>query len=322
MSLTAVSPEVVWTLVEAVEFDVVLQSGSGDDILVYTTLATLGFVGGLYAIYIGTNTYQKYALVKNTATERVRSIAMGRTEVEGGVQPAGEARSKPFDDEECVYAYWRMAEYTPSRNDDGETEYSWNTKAVGSYGTPFYLEGESGRKVLVDDPSEATVTLSGDARERTFVSQNTEPDERIVQFCESQGISPTSKWRRRYTQDVLVPGNKAYVLGQALERDEPVGPNNEDRIVLTHDESSGEFLISDKPQQHLQEHYRKWSFIYAGSGLGVGAYSLWAWLTNATEHGFDGAAMGAIIGLVILAVIYYYRERVARAIDRFKGDFG
>lgn len=322
MAWTAVSSEIVWVLAELGEFDVLLQSEGGDSVLLYTILATLGFFGGLYAIYLGKNTYQKYALVKNTATERVRSIAMGRTEVEGGVTVAGTAPSKPFEDEECVYAYWRIAEYTPRENDDGETEYTWNTKAVGSYGTEFYLEGESGRQVLVDDPSDATVTLSNDARERKNFGKNATPDERIAQFCESQDMSPTSKWRRRYTQDVIVPGDKIYVLGEAVERDEPVGPNNEDRIVLTHDSSNDEFLLSDKPQQHLQEHYRKWSLLYAGGGLAVSAYCLWAWFVNAGDGGYGEAITGAIIGLVVLAVIVYERDRVAEGIDKFKGDFG
>jgi len=318
MGWETLSLEIAWALAG---FDVVLQSG-GDDVLLNTTLATVAFLGGLYAIKLGTDTYRKYALVKNTATESVRSIAMGRTEVEGEVRRAGEPLSKPFDDDECVYAYWRMAEYTPSENDDGETEYSWDTKAVGSYGTTFYLEGESGRQVLVDDPTDATVPLSDDARERTFVERNTEPDDRIAQFCKSQDISPESQWQRRYTQDVLVPGDSAYVLGEAVERDDPVGPHNEDRIVITHDSSNDEFLVSDKPQQQLRQHYRKWTLVYAGGGLGVSAYSLWAWLTNATDHGFEVSVAGAAVGFVIVATVYYKRERVAEAIDRFKGDFG
>lgn len=322
MAWETVAPEFVWMLSEIAGLDVVLQSETDDSILLYTILATVGFVGGLYAVKLGWDSYQKYSLVKNTATERVRSIAMGQTEVEGGVKLAGQAPSKPFDDDECVYADWRIAEYTPRENDDGEREYSWNTKAVGSYGTTFYLEGESGRQVLVDDPADATVTLSDDARERKFVERNAEPDERIAQFCMSQDISPTSKWRRRYTQDVIVPGKKVYVLGEAVQRDEPVGPNNEDRILLTRDEFTGAFLISDMPQQHLQEHYRNWSLLYAGGGLGVGAYSLWAGLTNATEHGVGEAIPGVIIGLVILGAVYYKRERVGKAIERFKGDFG
>lgn len=322
MGWATVSPEFAWVLLEIAEFDVVLQSEEEDSVLLYTILATLGFFGGVYAIYLGTDTYQKYSLVKNTATERVRSIAMGRTEVNGVVRPAGQCPKKPFADEDCVYAYWRMAEYTPSKNDEGETEYSWNTKAVGSFGTEFYLEGESGREVLVDDPSDGTVTLTDEKREETFVGRGDEPDERIGQFCKSQDLEPTSKYRRRYRQDVIVPGDMVYVLGQAVERDEPVGPNNEDKILLTEDDASDTFIVSDKSEADLQDHYRTWSMIYLGGGLAVAAYSLWAWFVNAGDGGYGEAITGAVIGLAMLGVIYYERERVAKGIDKFKGDFG
>ena len=320
MTLLTGGSDLLWLLAETIGFETVLQTGGGENILLYNTLATLGFFGGLYAMYRGKNTYQQYTLVKNTGQEKIRSIALGRTELIGGVSPAGECPSKPFEDEDCVYASWRVAEYTPSRDEDEDK--SWNTKAVGSYGTEFYLESENGRQVLVDDPTEATVTLSNDSRERAYVGSNESPSERIQQFCKSQDISPTSRWRRRYTQDVLVPGETAYVLGQAVEREEPVGPNNEDRIKITQDDATGTFVISDKPETDLQEHYRNWSLYYLGGGLALSAYTLWAWFVNAGDGGYGDAITATIIGLVILAVIYYKRERFATEFEKFKGEFG
>lgn len=320
MGLFAGGPQFLWAIAEAVEFGTLLQSGGDDEILLYSILATVGFFGGLYALFLGKNTYQRYTLVKSTASERVRSIAIGRTEVSGVVRAAGDACTQPFDDADCVYAYWRLAEYTPSSSDDQEN--SWSTKAVGSYGTEFYLEGESGRQVLVDDPSDATVTLSDSCRSLNYVGANETPDDRIAAFCERQDISPTSRYRRRYTQDILAPGDTARIHGQAVEREQPVGPNNEDRILLTADESSGEFLISDKEESKLQTHYRNWSLIYGGGGLSVSAYCLWAWLTNGAQAGLNDALLGGVIGLVLLGTLFYYRERAATAIDRFKGDFG
>lgn len=322
MTLETVGPALVSVLSAVFEFDTVLQTQEDDDVLVYTLVATIGFVGGLYGIKRGWDTYRKYSLVRNTATERVRSVAMGQTELEGVVRPAGDAPSKPFDNGECVYAYWRLAEYTPEENDDGETEYSWNTIAVGSYGTEFFLEGESGQQVLVDDTSDATVTLSDGARERTHVEGNEEPSERIAQFCTSRDISPTSRWRRRYTQDVIVPGQEVYVLGEAVPRDDPAGPTNADRVLLTRDSFTGEFIVSDKSQGHLRRHYRNWSILYAGSGVVVSVYLFWAWLTNASDAGYDGALTGAAIGLAILGVVYHQRDRVGRALDRFKNNLG
>ena len=136
-----------------------------------------------------------------------------------------------------------------------------------------------------------------------------EPDEQIAQFCENQNLSPRSQWRRRYVQDVLVPDDEVYVLGEAVQRGDPVGPNNEDRILITVDRTNDEFLISDKSQQHLQEHYRKWTLISIGVGLLISVYSLSGTLEIYTDYGLGVVVFGAVVGVAILTAIHMNRER-------------
>jgi len=74
--------------------DTALQSDGIGELLV---LLPAGFMFGLYLIYKGTDKYRKYALVRNTATERIRSMALGRTELEGVARPAEKVLDQASD---------------------------------------------------------------------------------------------------------------------------------------------------------------------------------------------------------------------------------
>jgi len=277
---------------------VVLQA---DDTFGIVTLATVGFFGGLYAIYRGGATYRKYALVRNTPTERIRSIALGRTELEGIVRAAGELIDQPFTDGDCVYTSWLIQEYT---DDPGGDDESWETIAEGVDGVEFSLESETGRRVLVDDPTDATVTLSGDCTDSFTVEGYESPSDEIAEFCERLNVSPTAIDKRRYVQEVLDPGRSAYVFGQAVEREDPTGRQNQKRIVVERDPSSGRFIVSDRSEKTLQGHYRLRSVSLVGGGLVLSTVCLGVWLHAGAQYGFVIPILGGIFGLVILFVLY------------------
>lgn len=304
MTLSTATVEVVWAVAGA---DIVLQNDNGDDILEMTIMATVGFFGGLYGIYHGTDKYRKYALVKNTPTERIRSIALGRTELEGVVEGAGSLVSQPFVDRGCVYASWEIEEYTedPGDDDDGSGDNkSWETLDEGVEGIEFYLASTEGdRRVLVDDPSDATATLSSDCSQSFTVGSQQSPGSEVAAFCEDQGIEPTASNRRRYSQEVLEPGTSAYVLGQAVEREDPTGGRNEQRIHIERDQSSDRFIISDKSEEELRDHYRSRTKLYVGGGLLLSTICLGLWLHIGTAHGFGVSIFGGIVGLVVVGLV-------------------
>jgi hypothetical protein len=93
----------------------ILQSNGGDDPFLFFLAL---FAGGLFAIYWGWRRYRRYTLIRDTPTATVRSMAVGRTELEGRAQPASETFSAPFTDEDCLYADWQVEEYRYDHDDD------------------------------------------------------------------------------------------------------------------------------------------------------------------------------------------------------------
>lgn len=281
-----------------VTFDIVLSSNDDDDILERLVGSTLGFLYGLQKIYNGTDKYQKYALVRDTPTERVRSIALGRTELEGTAQVVEETVDAPVTGQECLYADWEIEEYTKSG--DNRT---WSTLETGSVGVPFYLEGDTG-KVLVDDPTDATATLSEQCETVQELDSDTIPATSVKQLCERQDISPTASNRRRYTQRILEPATGCYVLGEAVERDEPAGPRNQDRIVIQRDRTSDRFIISDKDEEQLATYYRNRSLLLVVGGLALSAFCLFVWLHTGDTYGFGATIAATVLGFVLYGIFY------------------
>lgn len=269
-----------------------------EDIIELVVLAALGFVVGLYFIYEGAQKYRKYALVRNTATERVRSIAVGRTELEGVARSAWETVDRPFSPGECLYAQWEIEEYRSTGRSD-----AWQRIGAGSYGVPFYLEDDTGR-VLVADPSDATATLSDEHTRQRTVDGGRTPNARTQHFCRQQGIAPESSNERRYSQGVLPPETRTYVLGQATELEEARGRDNEDRIQIERDESSDRFIISDRSEDQLVSHYRTRSLLKVFGGLALSGACLWGWLTLAPILGWNASLLVSGIGIVVVGLLY------------------
>ncbi len=169
---------------------VLLETG-GDDEFLAIGLLVLIFLGGLYLVYIGFKKYRVGRLIKNTATERVRSVAMGRTELKGRVNSAGETFEAPFTDDECVFRGWEIEEEREyqTTNEDGETETKrkWVTIDSGTDAAPFYLEDDTA-EIFVMAVEGADFTISSENRfgdtlstgrsfppaVRTFMQQDTD----------------------------------------------------------------------------------------------------------------------------------------------------
>jgi hypothetical protein len=58
----------------------------------------LGFVVGLSAIYFGAKQWRVGKILQNTTTERIRSVAVGRTKVEGTCRDVGLTVPEPYGD--------------------------------------------------------------------------------------------------------------------------------------------------------------------------------------------------------------------------------
>lgn len=248
--------------------DVVLQNDGNRDVFWATVI---GFFVGLYFIYSGVDTYRKERLIQDTSTERVRSMAVGRTELEGIAHEIDSPLQQPFADGECLYASWEIEEYT---KDPGDDHRSWDTVDSGAYTEPFYLEDETGR-VVVDATTDATWELSEELTRRWTSNSGSTPNQTIAGFCSQQGISTMRSRRRRYTQTILPPQTSIYVLGEATPRDvDDVGDDSQ-RLKIQRDAGSDRFIISDMDEQQLASYYGKRAPLYAIGGLVLSAGCLY-----------------------------------------------
>lgn len=255
---------------EQAGLDVVLQDDDDGDLF---KMAVFGFGFGLILIYKGVDAYRKSRLIKDTSTERVRSMAVGRTELEGVANEIDTPLKQPFTDGECLYASWKIEEYTKDSDDD----WSWDTIDSGAYTEPFILEDETGR-VVVDAETDATWELSGELTRRWTISGGSSPNGVISEFCSQQGVSSVDSNKRRYTQTVLPPATSVYVLGESTPYD--VGEiesitDADQRLKIQRDAGSDRFIISDMAEEELASYYGKRAPLYAIGGLVLSAVCLY-----------------------------------------------
>lgn len=142
-----------WPMTDAVEathWEAVVQSTQNETGVI--VLGVVAFLLGFLLMYLGARRFQTGRLIKNTAPERVRSVAVGRTELRGIARDAGVTFDRPFTDGKCLYYSYEIEQYEKERvqDDDGgtKTERSWNTTSSHSLAAPFHLEDETG-EILV-----------------------------------------------------------------------------------------------------------------------------------------------------------------------------
>jgi len=230
--------------------------------------ALIGIVAGLLYLWSGVKTYRKGNIVSNTVTEKVRSMTVGRTELQGIARPHTETHETPFTGEDCLYAAWKIEEY---RDRSGNDNKNWDTIASGSYWSPFILDDGTG-EVLVDTESDDPTWTISEAHEQTYRDSflwnllsftrfvDPIPKDRIRSFKNSQNIGSSSN-SRRYTQEYLPVECDTYVLGEATARDVDAADidvtDAGERLKIVRDKGSGEFIVSDKDEEDLAKYYSR-----------------------------------------------------------------
>lgn len=242
-------------------------------------LVLLVFFGaGLLTVYKGFRSYKTSRLIKDTPTETVRSMAVGRTELEGVARDAGTTFDRPFTEGQCLYARYKIEEYD---EDAGEDDADWDTIDSGTFDAPFYLEDDTGR-ALIEADQDPTFELSDSKKTRIKVGRTESEPEEVVEFLRTNtSISVSSGGvsgvffddPRRYTEWVLPVDEEVYVFGGAHPRDESSGAN-EDRLTIATDESTDRFIISDHGEESLASSYTRRAPMYVAFGLLVSSAAL------------------------------------------------
>lgn len=219
----------------------------------------LGFLFGLWLIYDGFRKWQQLRLMQDTRTERIRSVAVGRTELNGTARELAGTVEWPFTDGECLVATYEIEEW---RSDDGGR---WDTADYDVLSVPFELDDDTGA-IRVEPTDDGTYEISGAHRTQfTVAGSESEPaavrgflrTHSSVDAGDSDGLpGMLFDSKRRYTEEVIPPGTDLYLLGGASPRGDASG-TNPDRLVLSRDEAIGEFIVSDRSEKALVSSY-KW----------------------------------------------------------------
>lgn len=169
-------------LADAVRVPLSSHGNSGSDAPV---LLGIGFLIGIAFMYLGAKKWRVGRLIKNTPTERVRSVAVGRTEVNGTCRDAGVTYEQPYTDGECVYRHWEVEEYRESSDpDDNSSE--WVTVDSGTDVAPFFLEDDTGQ-ILVDTTEGPYFEVSDENSYSTKVGAGAEPPPEVQSFNSGSG---------------------------------------------------------------------------------------------------------------------------------------
>lgn len=230
-----------------------LQS-DGDDNPFVLFLFLGGF--GAMSLYGGWRRYRTSRLVADTPTERVRSMAAGRTELEGVARPRGEPFDEPFGDGEAVIGTYRIEEWEDD-DDGGE----WKTKEFEKFTAPFYLDDGTGRALVDAESDDPDLHVSDEHTDQWTVGSTESEPEPVAEFLRQRSsLDATSggltgvlfEQKRRYTQKVVPPGADAYVFGDAEVREiEEPGSSGAERLVINEDDATGRFIVSDMSEDEL-----------------------------------------------------------------------
>lgn len=261
-----------------------LQSESSDDTLGLVVM----FGAGLLLVYHGFRKWQQMRLMQDTPTEKVRSAAVGRTELTGTATPIDGIGTidQPFTDGECLVATYEIEEWKEDNDDDGNDGH-WSSVDSGTLVTPFEVDDGTG-SMRVEPEEDATFDISSENRTRFHVGANRTPPDEVVQFFERRyddedGLlgrlldwdpSVRGSEKRRYTQEVIPPGERVYLLGGARPTDDASG-SNADRLVLGRDGGSDEFIVSDRSEEELVSNYRWVAPAQVLGGLALSATMLY-----------------------------------------------
>lgn len=248
----------------------VVQTLMSYSIQVYLFLAFSFFVSGLI-LRNGIRSFSKSNRVKNTGTEKIRSMAMGKTEIKGRAVPI-DAREKPFTDGECVRAEWEIEEYRSDGDDDSK---NWETIASGQYGDSFLVN---------DDTEKAYIDVEDGEPDWKYSEKSTQewdgrlvfrflynilnrledyPKEQIESFEKENDLGSSSIFTpRRYTQKYIEVEEDVYVLGETKHRDGKSGQEHHETYKIGEQEDTGEFIVSGKSEEELKKDLRKKSAMY------------------------------------------------------------
>ncbi|MFH1222470.1 MAG: GIDE domain-containing protein [Candidatus Micrarchaeota archaeon] len=198
--------------------------------------AIFGFVVGMGLLLDGVGKFLLLQKIKNTPTSKVRSVAIGLTEVFGKAK-CKENMISPVVRQKCVY-HKLVGEYYRSGKHGG-----WRKIYEYTSMNPFYIEDETG-KILVD-PKDAEIDIPSDSVYQGYISgkgffgmQHQQLDKKVLDFIDTLPPAAKSNFMAHQQQDVRVTeyfiaeGDSIYVLGTAEQQKGAASSIGNENLVL------------------------------------------------------------------------------------------
>jgi len=235
----------------------------------------LGLAGAGVFLY-GFNRMNKYNLIKDIPSSKIRSIAMGLVEVNGNVVPDKTIKT-PFSNVDSVYYRYKIEEYVEHTSTDSKgmthTTHQWQTLADGERRIPFFAKDETGSVYVNPQGGEFNVPIKKMFLQKPGMIISLGPIVNLlkdldkgenVQFNASSlnlvpidpkninvggvvfGTRGPRRGDRRYYEYYIEPGENVYVMGTAANN--PGVPNN---VYIHKGENEPTFIISNRSEKEL-----------------------------------------------------------------------
>ena len=233
-----------------------------------------GLIGGLWSFITGLNKLRQKRMVENTPTSKIRSLSMGRVEIQGTVDTFEEITLAPISKTNCVFYAYELQKWVEREDDDGRDTSYWKTIDKLSHSVPFFVQDDTG-KVLVD-PKNAIVTAQTDRNHQSTVRAQI-PDHIMKRFFL---FKPSGKLR--FSEQYIEPGDTIFVLGYAGDNPhvaEASGTAHAADTMIRH-KAGMPFYISDQSEKDTIKKLARsgWLHLVGGIALSIFSFVLGAYL--------------------------------------------
>lgn len=243
---------------------------ANDPIIFALIAAPVSVSVGVYYFIKGFYTWSQYNTIVNTPTSKVEAIATGFVEVYGETVPKGEYMLSPFAGRECTFYKYAIRELHGS----GKHRH-WNTIKSKKSNSPFFIEDDTGR--IEVDPAEAELEVVDKKIFHIYPGQEIPP--KIVEFLKEVRLSDgrpvldlgplhIGGHERMYIEYVIEKGQKVFVTGTAVPKEEVQSDKHEDMLVIRKGDFNKFFYISDRGEKGVLGGMRNKALLYLiGGGL-------------------------------------------------------
>ncbi len=211
-----------------------------------------GFVLGLYGIVFGIllflsgfDTLKRKRMIESTATSKIRSLAVGLSEIYGKAITKKEPMIAPFSGKPCVYCKYRLEEY------DWKAKYDWTTIKEGTMGTEFFLKDDTGsveistKDAILDIPEQYRMEIGRKSKIPKILL-----DYLLENKIEYKRIGGLNK-KFLFTETRIEPNESLYVLGRASINHTVNVESGAANLIMQKSKSPDIYYITNKPEKKI-----------------------------------------------------------------------